>query len=167
MVTPTASVPSFPEPEEYGVPAGARGVERVRWEDVRRRLETANYYWIVTASGEGRPHAVPVGAVWIDDLLFFNMSPQTRTSRNLSRRTDVEVHLESGSEPVIMTGTLDRPSPAEVPSVVVDAYETKYEIRCEATDPELPWYVVRPRKVLAWQSLDIRNTATRWRFAPE
>jgi hypothetical protein len=45
-----------------------------------------------------------VWGVWIDDTFFFDGSPQTRRGRNLAANPAVTVHLESGSDVVILQG---------------------------------------------------------------
>lgn len=47
---------------------------------------TADTYWLVTTRPDCRPHAVPVLAVWVDDVLHFVAGPSTRKART-SRAT--------------------------------------------------------------------------------
>jgi general stress protein 26 len=55
------------------------------WTDVRARLERADDYLLATVRPDGRPHVVPVLAVWIEGALYFNSRPTTRKARNLER----------------------------------------------------------------------------------
>jgi nitroimidazol reductase NimA-like FMN-containing flavoprotein (pyridoxamine 5'-phosphate oxidase superfamily) len=166
-MTPRASVPRFPSNEEYGAAAGGPVEQREPWPAVSDRIASSVYYWIATARPDGRPHSIPIGAVWHDERLLFNTSPRTVTARNLAGNPSVSVHLEGGHEAVILEGTARKLRGDEVPAEVLDEYARKYSDgahRPEPADPELPFYAVRPRKVLFWADTDIRNTAVRWRF---
>lgn len=57
----------------------------VTWAEARRRLEEADTYWLATARPDGRPHVVPVLAVWVDDALHVSAGAGTRKGRNLAR----------------------------------------------------------------------------------
>ncbi|MBI2238050.1 MAG: pyridoxamine 5'-phosphate oxidase family protein [Actinobacteria bacterium] len=162
---PEASKPRFPARGEYGPPVGADPDERtIPWETVRRRLEEAEYYWLATTRRDGRPHVVPVGAVWLDDTLYFNTSPETVTAKLVAQNPHAAVHLESGQDAVIVEGILERADPDLVPPEAVKAYATKYGGSWDPADPNMPWFVLRPRLAMAWTGVDIRGTASRWRF---
>jgi len=167
-VTPRPSVPRFPANEEYGPKDGGRTAdEREPWPAVSARIAEAVYYWLASTRPDGRPHAVPIGAVWQDDRLYFNTSPRTVTARNLEASPQVCVHLGSGEEVVILEGRAARLAPQEVPEQVLGEYGLKYgdpSYRPDPADPELPWHAVEPDRVLFWAEPDIRNTAVRWRF---
>jgi Pyridoxamine 5'-phosphate oxidase len=42
------------------------------WPEARRRLAEADTYWLATVRPDGRPHVVPVLAVWLDGTLHFS-----------------------------------------------------------------------------------------------
>jgi nitroimidazol reductase NimA-like FMN-containing flavoprotein (pyridoxamine 5'-phosphate oxidase superfamily) len=152
-VEPTTDRPSIPG---YGVPADAAGV--LPWSHAEDRLRQAKNYWVATAGPDGRPHAVPVWAVWLDGALYFGAGP--RSARNLEANPRVSIHLENGDDVVIIEGLAeafaDRDG-ALFPRVA-DAFAAKYDYR-----PEEPsGYVLRPRVAYAWSSFPA--DATRWRF---
>ena len=41
-------------------------------------------FFIGTVRPDGRPHAAGVGAIWVDDVLYFVSGPGTRRARNLA-----------------------------------------------------------------------------------
>ena len=43
------------------------------WAEATRRLteDRSSTFWLATARPDGRPHVVPVWAVWLDDALYF------------------------------------------------------------------------------------------------
>jgi hypothetical protein len=52
-------------------------------------------FFVATVRPDGRPHSAGVGAVWVDDTLYFVGGPGTRRSRNLiaNPACTVSVHL--------------------------------------------------------------------------
>ena len=102
-----ASGPSRPSmPDGYGVPDTDEGL--LDWSWAVERLESALNYWFATTRPDGRPHAMPAWAVWLDGGLYFEGSPLTRRARNLAANPAVVVHLESGDEVVILEGEARR-----------------------------------------------------------
>jgi Pyridoxamine 5'-phosphate oxidase len=150
---PAADRPTIPG---YGVPETTEGT--LPWSHATERLERAKNYWIGTAGADGRPHAVPVWAVWLDEALYFGVGP--RSARNLEANPRVTVHLESGDDVVILEGEVEAfadPGGAIFPRLA-DAMAAKYDYR-----PDEPsGYVLRPRTAYAWSSFPA--DATRWRF---
>jgi hypothetical protein len=86
----------------------------------------------------------------------------TRWSRNLAANPQVAVHLESGSEVLIMEGTVERISDPDHPlaNEIDDAYEAKYDMRHGT-----PFWVLRPRVAFGWT--EYPTTVTRWEFDAE
>ena len=89
-------------PEGYGVPDTEEGV--LDWSWAEERLEQALNYWFATTRPDGRPHAMPAWAVWLDGTVYFEGSPLTRRARNIAENPAVVVHLESGDDVVILEG---------------------------------------------------------------
>src|SRR5205823_9378436 len=89
-------------PDGYGVPATDEGM--VEWSWAVDQLEQARNYWFCTTRPDGRPHAMPAWAVWVDDALYFDGSPETRRGRNLASNPAITVHLESGDQVVVLAG---------------------------------------------------------------
>ena len=96
---PKASRPHMPG---YGVPKDKKGL--LPWSHVTERMAEAQNYWVCTVNSDEQPHATPVWGIWLDDRLYFGGGPQTRRSRNLAGNPAVCVHLESGSDVIILHG---------------------------------------------------------------
>jgi hypothetical protein len=126
------------------------------WKRVEEKLAAARNYWLCTVRPDGRPHAVPKWGVWVDDMIYFDGSPETRHARNIRRNPSVTVHLESGDEVVIVDGIMrasPRPSP-ELGKKLARAYAAKYAGLGYAPRPD-QWdggglYEVIPQTALAW-----------------
>jgi len=93
--TSAEAVVGTSEPAAAGTPQPAPPARiPTSWAKVRRRLEQARNYWIVTSRPDGRPHAAPVWGVWLDGRLWFSTSPASVKARNLAADPRVVVHLE-------------------------------------------------------------------------
>lgn len=160
---PKADRPHMPG---YGVPENKRGL--LDWSHVSERMAAAQNYWIGTVSPDGHPHATPVWGLWVDDKLYFGGGPMTKRSRNLNENAAVCVHLESGSDVVILQGEAHPlTSPDKALAVrLADMSSEKYGYRPKPEDYEAPGtYVFTPSVVLAWKQFP--KDATRWRFNNE
>ncbi len=119
---------------------------RLDWNWVDQQLEGAGTYWVV-APTPGHPHPRPVWGVWIDEKLQLSVgSPRLRTC--LTNGTPVTVHLDSGSDVVIIEGHA-RLGPTDAGALA--AYDRKYDWKYDL-DAYGPLIVVLPEKVLAWRS---------------
>jgi hypothetical protein len=154
VTEPRASRPHLPA--DYGVPKSTKGL--LAWSDARARLEGALNYWVSTVSPEGTPHAVPVWGAWVDDRWYFDGSPETKHIRNVMKNPAASLHLEDGSEAVIVEGRVDaiQKPPRALAEAVATAYREKYKAYGYAPDPD-QWdggglYGLTPQKALFWTS---------------
>jgi len=159
--SPTGPQASRPHIEGYGIPRNKKGL--LPWSHVEERMAHARVYWISTVSPDHRPHATPVDGVWLDGQLYFGGSPQTRRNRNLAENPAVCVHLESGSDVVILHGDafeLQAPE-RELTLRLAEASAQKYGY---APKPEEYGaggvFVFRPRVAFAWKQFP--TDVTRW-----
>jgi nitroimidazol reductase NimA-like FMN-containing flavoprotein (pyridoxamine 5'-phosphate oxidase superfamily) len=160
------SVPKVSRPQipaVYGIPKHTKGL--LPWSHVSERMAQARVYWITTVDPAGRPHATPVDGLWLEDRLYFGGSPETRRSRNLAGNPEVCVHLESGSDVVILHGRVDEldNQDRELARRLADASKEKYGYGMKAEDYLAGGtFAFKPRKVIAWKPLF--KDATRWEF---
>ena len=166
--------------DTYDLPA-------IDWSHVREQLETgwrsqgsgapdARTFWLATVRPDGRPHATAVGALWVDDRLFFTSGPGTRKSRNLGANpactmsvslSDVDVTIEGRAGRVTDPATLERVAalyrdtgwPAEVDG---DALTAPYS--APSAGPA-PWWVweLTPHVAFGVGTTE-PGGAMRWRF---
>jgi PPOX class probable F420-dependent enzyme len=94
-------MPSMPD---YGV--RAETWEPLPWGWAATKLASGRNYWLVTASAEGRPHALPVWAVWDEDehRLAFSCGPRSRKARNLRANPQVAVAVDDTVECLSLEG---------------------------------------------------------------
>jgi nitroimidazol reductase NimA-like FMN-containing flavoprotein (pyridoxamine 5'-phosphate oxidase superfamily) len=110
----------------YGVPHDLDGVLPWSWADMR--LSSCRNFWIVTASSDARPHALPVWGVWMPTLerFAFSCAPQSRKARNLRENPQIVVTIDDTVECVSLEGRAREISGADT-DAYVDAYARKYE----------------------------------------
>ena len=147
-------------PAGYGIASGDEGT--VPWSWVEKQCTNSRNYWICTTRADGRPHAIPVWGLWLDDAVVFSTDPESWKARNFRARPDVVVHLESGDEVVIVEGRVEAFDRARL-DAFLDAYEAKYNFRPSADQTE-GIYTVRPARVLAWREQDFPTSATRFQL---
>jgi hypothetical protein len=145
-------------PAAYGAPA-----ETLAWADVEARLVAATQVWLATARPDGRPHAVPVDALWVDGAAWFGGSPDTVKHRNLLADGRATLHLPDASAAVIVEGRCELVTP-DGPTVkrLRAASKEKYGYAPPAKGYTFGVWRLRPSKVMAWTSLPV--DATRFLF---
>ncbi|MEU0792146.1 pyridoxamine 5'-phosphate oxidase family protein [Amycolatopsis sp. NPDC005961] len=98
------------------------GLPALPWSRARDLLATQTpkenlTFFVGTVRPDGRPHAAGVGAIWVDDTLYFVSGPGTRRARNLAanpacsvsvRLNGLDLTLEGEAEQVADPATLDR-----------------------------------------------------------
>jgi hypothetical protein len=111
-----------------------------------------------------------VWGVWVEGSLYFGTSRGSVKGRNLARRPDLVVHLESGDDVVILEGAVEEVRDRASFDAIDAAYRAKYGMGVDgaaddgAGDGGAVWYVVRPETAHAWLENAFLDTATRWRF---
>jgi Pyridoxamine 5'-phosphate oxidase len=156
-------------PKGYGVPADARGM--LPWNATRTLLERARSYWLVTVDADGKPHLVGQWGAWIDDRWYFEGGADTKWARNLSRDPRIAMGAERGSTAVMVEGlaerlgSIDRPTAVRITRQYGKKYGPIYEYRPKPEQWDRGGYVLRPRKVFAWDLRGFPRTTTRYLFA--
>jgi len=145
----------------YGIPADAKGM--LPWTWAERRLLRSHNYWLMTVRPDGRPHAMPVWGVWVDQAFYFSTGRTSRKARNLRRNARCIVCTERAAEPVIVEGVARTLRDRRLLVRLARAYHAKY--KPWKLDTALgPVYAVSPRIVFAVPEDRFPATTTRWRF---
>jgi len=127
------------------------------WDEVAERFAAAPNWWVTTSSPDNGPHAVPVWGVALDGVLAFYGEASSRRSRNLAADPRAVLHLESGSEVLIVHALAHDVGPAHTHARACSLYAAKY------TDPtDLQWlpdaegmeevrlWRAEPQKAMTW-----------------
>jgi len=157
---------------DYGV--GGDDWEPLPWSWAVERLVPCRNYWVVTVSGSGRPHSMPVWGVWdADESRFsFTCAPSARKARNVAENPRVVVTTENTVECVSVEGMAAVVPPGERMEWWIERYLPKYQ-------PLSPGYSgdflreahmieVTPEKAFGMIETeeDFARRATRWTFDP-
>ena len=118
-----------PDMADYGVPADPAGA--LPWTWAQERLVRNRNYWVVTASANGRPHALPVWGVWLSqtDRFWFSCSPNARKLRNITENPQCAVTGDDTVECVSVEGrarVADPTDDADGIRQMIAAYLAKY-----------------------------------------
>ncbi len=152
-------------PTDYGVPEHDEGL--LDWSWAVERLATARNYWFHTTRPDGRPHAMPAWGAWVDGVLYFDGSPETRRGRNLAANSNIVVNLESGDEVVILEdeavyqGTPSQEIAEQLAAALAAKYGPKYAPTADTWDRGGLW---RVRATVAFGWTEFPGSVTRWRF---
>jgi hypothetical protein len=119
------------------------------WAVVEERLARAPTYW-VTAASRAHPHSRPVWGVWLDDALHLSIGSPLLAGQ-LGADDRVTVHLDSGTEVVIVEGRTTRPAHGDGPDALIAAYDAKYDWHYSVEEYS-PFTTVTPSTVMAWDS---------------
>lgn len=154
---PRATRPYMPG---YGIREDREGI--LPWEWARERLERARNYFVATTRPEGRPHCMPVWAIWIDERLIFSTGTGSRKARNLAANPECVVTTEGAVEAVILEGRAHEEHDAELLARWRKAYKAKYDWDMNYTEGI---FTVVPRRAFGFnETANFEGTATRWIF---
>lgn len=151
-------------PKDYGIAAGPPDTATYPWSRAAKQLAEARNYWLCTTRPDGRPHAMPVWALWRDGACYFSTSPRSRNGLNIEANASVVLHLESGDDVVILEGAAERVADPALLARYADAYDAKYHWRVDPTSPDQAIYVLRPHVAFTWLERAFAESAVRWRF---
>jgi hypothetical protein len=129
----------------YGAPPEAA---ELAWPWVEQQLVDAGTYWLV-APADGHPHPRPVWGVWHEATLLLSIGSPV-LARQVGERPDVTVHLDSGTDVVVVEGEVHLLDISDHAPAIA-AYDAKYDWRY-SIDEYGPLTTVQPRRVLAWRS---------------
>jgi hypothetical protein len=159
--------PKVGQPRMFGSYLGSA---ELPWLWATERLTRARNYWIATTRSDARPHSRPVWGIWLDDAFYF--STGSLAASNLVTHPAITVHLESGTEVVIIEGVAETVKDATLVEQIVSLYNQKYNWNLDPNDLPGPFYAVRPQVAFGWHFDDSQltpessglETATRWHF---
>lgn len=162
MLTPISSRPDVPA--GYQVKPADDGLGLLDWSWADERLRGRYIWWLATVRPDGRPHVMPIWAVWLGDGVAFSTSGESRKAKNIARDAHCSVIPERGVESVIVEGVVET-LPAERTADYSAAYQDAYAF--DPTTMADPIFIIRPKAAFGFIDVDDKftSTATRWTFA--
>lgn len=164
VATPTPSRPHMPG---YGIAGPGDGRGFLPWSWAEERLTKSHDYWVATARPDGRPHLMPVWAVWDAAELWFSSSVGSRKARNLSREPRCSIATDNAWEPVVLEGVAhvvtDHDALARYIALENEKYGTDYGV--DFLDPAVnATFRVDPTWVFTLTEDDFTGSPTSWSF---
>jgi nitroimidazol reductase NimA-like FMN-containing flavoprotein (pyridoxamine 5'-phosphate oxidase superfamily) len=159
----------------YGVPDDMTGV--LPWHWAEERLVASRNYWFVSASGAGRPHALPVWGVWLPttERFWFSCASTSRKLRNVTANPRCVVAVDDTVECVSVEGrarVVDHAADPTAADAMIAAYLPKYWDD-PATHPDMEAFLrsntiveVVPERAfgIIEREEEFSERATRWRW---
>jgi hypothetical protein len=151
----------------YGLVGPDEGAGLLPWAWAEQRLRTSRNFWLATNWPDGRPHVMPVWAVWHADALWFSSGGRSRKSHNLAHDPRCVLTTEDANNPVVVDGVAalltERADLDTFLRIVNDKYGVSYGF--ELVDPSINGsYRVRPRSVFGLVGEQFTSSPTRWTF---
>jgi nitroimidazol reductase NimA-like FMN-containing flavoprotein (pyridoxamine 5'-phosphate oxidase superfamily) len=160
MQDPQASRPYMPD---YGLAPAER--QLLPWSWAEELLAAAWTYWLGTTRPDGRPHLMPVWAVYAESRVLFSTSANSRKAGNIELNPACTVAVEVDRQSLIIEGYAAVLQDSTLRARFNEIYLAKYEY--DMSDWSDPVYAVTPRLAFAFidQPGKFESTATRWAFA--
>jgi hypothetical protein len=163
----TEPVAEMPRMGDYGV--GGPDWRPLSWSWAVERIKSYHNYWLVTADGTGRPHALPVWGVWGEEenRFGFSCAHGSRKAANLRQNPQITIAGDSTVEAVSVEGVAREISGSSELEPWIVRYLAKYK---SGTDVDLlrteAFFEVVPERAFAVIERDpeFSTRATRWRF---
>lgn len=153
--------PDRPRMPGYGVSPDTDGLLPFSWAE--ERLAAARRVVVSSKDRSGRPHAVPVWAVWHLGALAFSVGGQGRTARNLAADPRCSAVAQAGTDAVAVEGRVVRVTDRAVADELGARYEAKYGSGFPDIEESPLWRLV-PEVVFGFVDDDsFTSSATRWR----
>ncbi len=152
----------------YGVVGPSEGSGLLPWSWAEDRLTSSHDYWVATTRPDGRPHVMPVWAVWDAGYLWFSSSLGSRKARNLDADPRLTMTTDNPLEPVVVDGTAARVLELEARSRFIGLSNAKYgtDYSVDFLDPEVnATYRVTPVSVIGLVEANFTDSPTKWVFA--
>ncbi|HUS14298.1 MAG TPA: pyridoxamine 5'-phosphate oxidase family protein [Chloroflexia bacterium] len=150
----------------YGIPEADRGTGLLAWSWASARLAEAHTYWLATTRSDGRPHAMPVWGIWLDDCFYFSTGAESRKAHNLAALPACVVGTDSPTDALVLEGTARLVTDAATLARFAATYGPKYAQ--EMAGFAEPVYAVEPTVAFAFLTGpgEFAGSATRWVFGP-
>jgi len=146
------------------------------WAVARGQLERGDTYWLGTVRPDGRPHVMPVLAVWLDGALHFCTSTTSCKGRNLARDSRCVLAVGDDAADLVVEGEAAEVGDEAKLRRVAEVFASKYGWHVAVRDgafyadgaptagpPPYHVYQVTPTTVFTFGK-DESFSPTRWRF---
>jgi Pyridoxamine 5'-phosphate oxidase len=164
MQVPEASRPYMPG---YGTKGPTEGRGLLPWSWAEERLTRSHDYWVATVRPDGRPHLMPVWAVWDDRALWWSSGLASSKARNIEADPRCTIATDNAWEPVVLEGVAERVTDHDALARFIGLENEKYgtDYSVDFLDPAVNGtYRVAPSWVFSLTEDDFEGSPTRWSF---
>jgi PPOX class probable F420-dependent enzyme len=161
---PRASRPKMPG---YGLVGPEEGGGLLPWSWAEDQLTRSRNFWLATRWPDGRPHVMPVWAVWEAGRMLFSSSRQSRKARNLRHDPRCVLTTEDPQNAVIVEGVAELLTRREDLEAMLAAENAKYdtEYGFDMVDPALnSCFSMKPTWAFGVRADNFTGSPTRWTF---
>src|SRR3954447_13330947 len=92
------------------------------WAEIRDSLSEGGTTWLATVRPDGRPHVVPVGALWLNGAFYITTGQSTRKGKNLASNPHCVITLAAHGFDLVVEGEAARLTDNAKLQPVADAY---------------------------------------------
>jgi PPOX class probable F420-dependent enzyme len=149
----------------YGILGPDEGTGLLPWSWAEERLARAHDYWVATVRPDGRPHLMPVWAMWHEGALWFSSSNRSRKATNLAADSRCTIATDDAAEPVVVEGVAEVVVGAAALGQMLELENAKYgtDYGMEMLDPALnTCWRVRPVWAFGLAAGDFTGSPTCW-----
>jgi PPOX class probable F420-dependent enzyme len=151
----------------YGIQSASEGSGLLPWSWAEQQLTASRSFWLATHWPDGRPHVMPVWAVWHERRLLFSSSKQSRKARNLANDPRCSLSTEDPNNPVVVEGVAELVTQHDDLAAFLAAENKKYATSygMDMVDPATNCcYRLRPTWIFGLRADDFTGSPTRWQF---
>ncbi|CAN5747585.1 hypothetical protein BH24ACT15_BH24ACT15_25560 [soil metagenome] len=152
---------------DYGILPADEGTGLINWSWAEEQMRASRNFWVATRWPDGRPHVVPVWAVWDGDALWFSGGLHSRKVRNVVADPRCSLSTEDAANPVVVEGVASEIDDVEAKQSFLDLTNAKYDTSYELSflDPATTAVLrVMPTWAFAMREHDFSGSPTRWQF---
>jgi len=151
----------------YGTASPDEGSGLMPWSWAEQLLVASRNFWLATRWPDGRPHVMPVWAVWHAGALWFSSSKKSRKAINLAADPRCVLTTEDATNPVVVEGRAELLTDTRDLETLLAAENAKYgtDYGLEMLDPEVNCaYRVQPAWAFGLRAGEFTDSPTRWIF---
>jgi len=152
----------------YGILGPDEGGGLLPWSWAEERLESSRTFWLATRWPDGRPHVMPVWAMWDTRRLLFSSSKRSRKARNLADDPRCVLTTEDPQNMVMVEGVAELITEREDLEAFLSAENAKYGTTYgfEMVDPAVnSCFRMTPKWAFGLQAENFTGSPTRWTFS--
>jgi general stress protein 26 len=96
------------------------------WAQAQKQLADTHNYWLATVRPDGRPHVMPLFAVWSDGSLYFTSNESARKAKNLALNPHCVITVAGEGLDLIVEGEAQKVRDEATLQRIADLYHAKY-----------------------------------------